>query len=425
MTAGTCRHGEPGEGIHLGELVADEIERWLERTKIMALSAGEPAAAWEEGSWLLNRAAAGVRGHCQWGPNRGALQEAQLGCRVAAKFLAAAALRDFRADGDLQRNLMVLHEIYSAPLRNAFGPPRPLYASPRLAAPANPRIPDLPRLAVGAPARLPGRAVLSAAAAVAAAQRLAALHLMSDATAAGPSGSERAYREGFAAAIATTEEIANSSGADSSAGELHEYRAEIMLLRERMASCGELLDAWAADLDAGEPRTQARAHAANLMDGESALPELSCASARGMELIAAFFHGVCEDVSRSRAFDAAIALLVAGALRAHFGGLAVATRDLPEHARIDGQMFMARLPDIHAFNLMERIGDTDPVLLRSGTEAFVHGQGLAADALAGSASTCAPGELREALDYAAGQTEFRAGLVAGSARRALDALAGR
>ena len=424
MTAETCRHGVAGERSHLGELVADEIERSLERTKISALSAGEPADAWEQGSWLLSRAAAGVREYCQWLPDpTDDLREAQLGYRVAAKFLAAAALNDFRAAGNIHHNLMVLHEVYSAPLRSAFGAPEPLYA--RLAAPANPRTPDLPRLAVGAPAQISGRAVMSAAAALAAAQRLAALHLRTDATAPGPPGSEHAYREGFAAAIATTEEIASSSGVDSSAGDAIEYRVEVTLLREVMASYGELLDAWAADLNAGETRTQAQAHAVNLMDGKSALPELSFAAAPGMELIAAFFNGLCEDVSRSNAPDASVELLVADTLRTHFGGLAAAMRELPEHARIEGQLFMARLPDIHLLSLMERIGGTDPVLLRSGMGAFVHGQGLAADALAGSASACASGELREALDYAAGMTEFRAGMLAGSARRALDALAGR
>ena len=177
-------------------------------------------------------------------------------------------------------------------------------------------------------------------------------------------------------------------------------------------------------VDEAELRTQARAHAMNLIDGESALPGISAASAHGMELIGTFFYVICEEWSK-RGSERAADPLVADSLRTHFGGLAAAMRGLPEDARIDGQMFTPRLPDIHLFALMERITGPEPVVLRSGMEAFVHGQGLVADALAGTAPICAPGQQRAALDSAAAHVEFRSGLAGGSVRRALDAIVDR
>ena len=424
MTAGTCRHGEPGSDIHNGELIADEIERWLDRTRVTALSAGESVDAWEEGGSLLARAAEGVRGNCRWGPDRDELRSAQSGCGVAARFLAAAALRDFRKDGHLYHNLMILHDIYSGPVRTAFGANPLLYAAGRYESPANPRIPDLPRLAIGGPAGLSRGTVIAAAGALVGAQRLAALHLEVDSTAPVPPDDMPSYREGFAAAIAATEAIARTSLDDDPADEVISYHAQLLLLRESMAACGGRLAAWAADLEEGELRTQAQAHAAHLIDGESPLPDLSAASSSCMRGIASFFGGLCVEFQGAQGSDSSPGFLVAVSMAAHYGALAFSVEDLPAHAGIDARPFAPRLPDIHARDLMERIDGSDPFLLRVGMESFVHGQGLVSDAIAGIASATAPGELRDALNCAAAHTEVRSSLVAGAAWRALERLAG-
>ena len=412
MATDGCYHDPTDPKAHNGELIADELDRRLAHLSGTAIEAGEPADHWRGGIDLLEDAISGVRRNCLWGPDERALVGREQHCLVAVRVLAAVTLMDFQAGGPLRGGLLVLHHCYDMALRGSAGAGGARYRPPGLEAPAQPRIPDLPRLALGAPARLSQAAVRAAAGTLRSAQHMAVEHLEEDAAAHDLRAGAPVYRRAFDAAIATAIEIAESCLDDESGG----YRDQVWLLRDGMADMGDGLAAWAGMQAAAGVQLYAHTHAAVLRDGYGALPDIERDDTVALEAIAFFFHGVCDEVRHLEPAHASPDFLAATSLRAHFGGMARAAATLPPYVRAAGSAFVPRSPDIHTIGIMARLAEPDDrephsALVRLGAESFSHGQVLVADAMAGAAASLPAGDERDALLFGAAQTVFRCGQV--------------
>ena len=386
---------------HLCEVIADSLDREVATALDGVASSGWPLDTWRVGEHLVRATAQGVRGDCHWRPGDHMVIGQEAGALVSAGLVAAAALRDYRDEGRSWDGLLMLHHDFAAFARSPIEHNGAVYDD--LAHDdewvENALDPDPAAHAMGVPVRISGEALQQALDIYRSALRLGCAHLQGDAAYAMNELGDASRHDAAHMALHGLVRLMDF-GTPGEVAALGELRASMaawgtalaVRISGAPASHRPLLDATVSHLMTGSPRPRP------IELGESAV----------FQWLDHAYALLDDEASQPGAGLPFLDTIAIEGLRMHARIMAAIPDEWIATGRAKRLLVFPALPDLPTRNMeLDIIACDNQLTAMRAAHTYAHALQLVADALAGSAASEPPGDVREALQFAARTAEQR------------------